>query len=396
MPNGHALLSASGAAKWLSCPPSARLEENFPNTSSEYAKEGTVAHALAEMSARYNLNELSKKQLAAQKKKLLATEDGKKFYTEEMQEHATAYAELVYNKLQEAKDRSEDAFAELEVKVDFSKWVPEGFGTGDCIIVADDWLEIIDLKYGKGHRVEAAGNPQMRLYALGALEYYGTLYDIKNVRMTIYQPRLSGVQSSDEISVEELMAWAENVVKPTAALAFDGNGDFAPSEDACKFCRAKEQCKARYDRNLALFDEAVDPLLITADEAGDVLTKAKDIKAWLTDLENLVQSTLLSGVKVPGWKIVEGRSNRVITDSVKAAEALKGAGYEDAQIYRPQELITLTQMEKDFGKKNVAEIIGSLIEKPQGKPTLAPESDKRPEFNPEAAILAAFDVFDEE
>lgn len=391
MPNGHALLSASGAAKWLNCPPSARLEEKFPNTSSEYAKEGTVAHALAEMSARYNLNELSKRQLNAQKKKLLATEDGKKFYNEEMQEHAWAYAELIYNKLQEAKNRSEDAFAELEVKVDFSKWVPEGFGTGDCIIVADDWLEIIDLKYGKGHRVEATGNPQMRLYALGAIEYYGTLYDIKNVRMTIYQPRLSGVQSSDEISVAELLDWAENVVKPTAELAFKGEGDFTPSDEACKFCRAKEQCKARYEQNLALFDEAIDPLLITADEAGEVLAKAKDIKAWLADLENLVQSTLLSGTKVLGWKIVEGRSNRVITDSGKAAEAFKKAGYKEVQIYKPLELITLTQMEKDFGKKKVAEIIGALIEKPQGKPTLAPESDKRPEFQPKEAVLAAFD-----
>jgi len=391
MPNGHALLSASGAAKWLSCPPSARLEEKFPNTSSDYAKEGTVAHALAEMSARYNLNDISKRQFNAQKKKLLATEDGKKFYNEEMQEHAGNYAELIYNKLQEAKDRSEDAFAELEVKVDFSKWVPEGFGTGDCIIVADDWLEIIDLKYGKGHRVEAVGNPQMRLYALGAIEYYGTLYDIKNVRMTIYQPRLSGIQSSDEISVTELLDWAENVVKPAAKLAFAGEGDFAPSEEACKFCRVKEQCKARYEKNLALFDEAIDPLLITADEAGEVLAKAKDIKAWLTDLENLVQSALLSGTKVPGWKIVEGRSNRVITDSGKAAEAFKKAGYEDKQIYKPQELITLTQMEKDFGKKKVADLIGSLIVKPQGKPTLAPESDKRPEFQPEEAVLAAFD-----
>lgn len=395
MPNDHALLSASGAAKWLSCPPSARLEENFPNTSNEYAKEGTVAHALAELSARYNLNDLSKRQFNAEKKKLRATEDGKKFYNEEMQEHATAYAELVYNKLQEAKNRSEDAFAELEVKVDFSKWVPEGFGTGDCIIVADDWLEIIDLKYGKGHRVEATGNPQMRLYALGAIEYYGTLYDIKNVRMTIYQPRLSGVQSSDEISVEELMDWAENIVKPTAELAFAGEGNFAPSEEACKFCRAKEQCKARYDQNLALFDEAMDPLLITSEEAGEVLAKAKDIKAWLADLENLVQSTILSGVKVPGWKIVEGRSNRKITDEAKAADTLKEAGYNDTQIYKPQELITLSQMEKDFGKKKVAELIGSLIEKPQGKPTLAPESDRRPEFKPEEAILAAFDDVDE-
>lgn len=390
MPNGHALLSASGAAKWLSCPPSARLEEQFPNESSEFAREGTVAHSLAELSARYNLSDISKKEFNAQKKKLLATEDGKKFYNEEMQEHAKDYAELIFGKLQEARTRSADAFVELEVKVDFSKWVPEGFGTGDCIIVADDWLEIVDLKYGKGHRVEATGNPQMRLYALGALEYYGTLYDIKNVRMTIYQPRLSGVQSSDEITTEELLAWAENVVKPTAALAFEGSGEFAPSEEACKFCRAKETCKARYEKNLALFDEAEDPLLITVEEAAAVLEKAADIRAWLTDLENLVQSTLLSGEPVTGWKIVEGRSNRKFSDDLKVAEAMKAAGYDEALLYE-KKLITLTQMEKDFGKKKVAEVLGSLIIKPQGKPTLAPESDKRPAFQPDEAILAAFD-----
>lgn len=391
MPDVHALLSASGAAKWLNCPPSARLEEKFPNESSEYAREGTVAHALAEISAGYNLGNFTKRTFNARKKKLLATEDGEKFYNEEMQEHATEYAELIYGKLKEAKENCPDAFAELEVRVDFSKWVPEGFGTGDCIIVADDWLEIIDLKYGKGHRVEAAGNPQMRLYALGALEYYGQLYDIENVRMTIYQPRLSGVQSSDEITVKELLEWAENTVKPNAELAFAGEGEFGPSEETCKFCRAKEECRARYEKNLALFDEGVDPLLITPDEAGAVLEKAKDIRAWLTDLENLVQSTILSGTSVVGWKIVEGRSNRKIADSTKAVEAFKKAGYEEAVLYKEPELITLTQMEKDFGKKAVAKILAGLIEKPQGKPTLAPESDKRPAFQPEEAILAAFD-----
>ncbi|MCX4317751.1 MAG: DUF2800 domain-containing protein, partial [Lachnospiraceae bacterium] len=391
MPDVHALLSASGAAKWLNCPPSARLEEKFPNKSSEYAREGTVAHALAEISAGYNLGNFTKRTFNARKKKLLATEDGENFYNEEMQEHATEYAELIYGKLKEAKENCPDAFAELEVRVDFSKWVPEGFGTGDCIIVADDWLEIIDLKYGKGHRVEAAGNPQMRLYALGAIEYYGQLYDIENVRMTIYQPRLSGVQSSDEITVKELLWWARNVVKPNAELAFAGKGEFGPSEETCKFCRAKEECRARYKKNLALFDEGMDPLLITPDEAGAVLEKAKDIRAWLTDLENLVQSTILSGTGVEGWKIVEGRSNRKIADSTKAVEAFKKAGYEEAVLYKAPELITLTQMEKDFGKKAVAEILAGLIEKPQGKPTLAPESDKRPAFQPEEAILAAFD-----
>lgn len=390
MPDVHALLSASGAARWLSCTPSARLEEKFQNESSEYAREGTVAHSLAELTTHWVLGENSTEQFKILKGQLLDTKDGAKFYSEDMQEHATDYACFINDKLQEAKQRSSDAFAELEVRVDFSKWVPEGFGTADCIIVADDWLEVIDLKYGKGHRVEAAGNPQMRLYALGALEYYAQLYDIENIRMTIFQPRLSGTQSSDEITIDALLKWAEKTVKPKAKQAFNGKGKFAPSEETCKFCRAKEQCKARYEKNLKLFDEAEDPLLITPEDAGAVLEKAADIKAWLADLEDLVQSTLLSGKPVSGWKIVEGRSNRKFADEEKVAAAMKAAGHDESELYE-MKLITLTAMEKAFGKKAVAKVLGNLIIKPAGKPTLALESDKRPAYQPEDAVLAAFD-----
>lgn len=390
MPDVHALLSASGAARWLSCTPSARLEEKFQNESSEYAREGTVAHSLAELTTHWVLGENSTEQFKILKGQLLDTKDGAKFYSEDMQEHATDYACFINDKLQEAKQRSSDAFAELEVRVDFSKWVPEGFGTADCIIVADDWLEVIDLKYGKGHRVEAAGNPQMRLYALGALEYYAQLYDIENIRMTIFQPRLSGTQSSDEITIDALLKWAEKTVKPKAKQAFNGKGKFAPSEETCKFCRAKEQCKARYEKNLKLFDEAEDPLLITPEDAGAVLEKAADIKAWLADLEDLVQSTLLSGKPVSGWKIVEGCSNRKFADEEKVAAAMKAAGHDESELYE-MKLITLTAMEKAFGKKAVAKVLGNLIIKPAGKPTLALESDKRPAYQPEDAVLAAFD-----
>lgn len=386
----HALLSASGAAKWLNCPPSARLEEKFPNTSSEYAREGTVAHALAEITTRYWLNELSEMDFENQRDELANSEDGKKFYCGEMQEHANDYAKLITDKLTAIKETCEDAFVELEVKVDFSKWVPEGFGTCDCAIITDGQLEIIDLKYGKGHRVEATGNPQMRLYALGAIEHYKQLYDFDTVRMTIFQPRLSGVQSSDEISVADLMKWAEKTVKPKAKQAYAGKGKFVPSAETCKFCRAKAECKARYTENLKLFDESPDPLLITPVEAGKILEKAADIKNWLADLEDLVQSTILKGEPVTGWKLVEGRSNRKYADEDKVVAAMVQAGYEEALLYE-RKLITLTQMEKDFGKKAVGEVLGSLIVKPQGKPTLAPESDKRPVFQPEEAVLAAFD-----
>lgn len=382
----HALLSASGASRWLTCTPSAKLEQQFPESTSEYAAEGTAAHELAELVTRYWLGEISEQDYENR----LAELSKGQYYNAEMQEHATDYARFILGKFKAAQENSADAFVELEVKVDFSKWVKAGFGTGDCVIVADNVLEIVDLKYGKGHRVEAVGNSQMRLYALGALLKYDMLYDFETVRMTIFQPRLSGVQSSDEISVAELLEWAETYVKPRAKLAYAGKGTFAPSEEACKFCRAKGQCKARAEHNLKLFDEAPDVLLITPEEAGAILEKAADIQAWLTDLENLVSSTLLEGKPVTGWKMVEGRSNRRFVDELKVVEAMKAAGYDEALLYESK-LITLTQMEKDFGKKAIAEVLADLIVKPQGKPTLAPEKDKRPEFRPEEQVLAAFD-----
>lgn len=386
----HALLSASGAARWLRCTPSARLEEKFPNTTSEYALEGTFAHSLAELTTKYWLGDISEMEFENKRDELAKSTDGQKFYNAEMQECTNDYAKLISDKLTEARKLCTDAFAELEVKVNFSRWVPDGFGTSDCVIISDNCLEIIDLKYGKGHRVDATNNPQMRLYALGAIEYYGTLYDIRNIKMTIYQPRLSGIQSTDEIIVEELLDWANNTVLPKATQAFVGEGEFAPSEETCKFCRAKAECRARYEQNLKLFDEDEDPLLITPEEAGKVLEKAADIKAWLKDLEDIVQSTLLEGKPVAGWKIVAGRSNRVISDEAKLVEAFKNAGYDEALLYE-RKLLTLTQLEKDFGAKHFAEIAKDIIVKPQGKPTLAPESDKRPMWQREEAVINAFD-----
>lgn len=382
----HALLSASGAHRWLECTPSAQLELQFPQSTSEYAEEGTAAHELCELTARYWLGEISEAEYENQRDELAKG----KYYNAEMQECANDYAKFVAEKTAAARETCEDAFTALEVRVDFSKYVKDGFGTGDCIIVSDNVLEIIDFKYGKGVRVEAAGNPQMKLYALGAYLEYNTLFDIDSVRMTIFQPRLSGVQSSDEITVKELLEWAEKYVKPRAKLAYKGEGEFAPSEEVCKFCRAKAQCKARADKNLKLFDEAPDVLLLTPEDAGKILEQAGDIQSWLADLESLVSSTLLAGQPVEGWKMVEGRSNRRFTDELKVVAAMKSAGYDESLLYE-RKLITLTQMEKDFGKKAVAETLGELIVKPQGKPTLAPAKDKRPEFRPEEQLLAEFD-----
>ena len=382
----HALLSASGAHRWLECTPSAQHELQFPQSTSEYAEEGTAAHELCELTARYWLGEISEAEYENQRDELAKG----KYYNAEMQECANDYAKFVAEKTAAARETCEDAFTALEVRVDFSKYVKDGFGTGDCIIVSDNVLEIIDFKYGKGVRVEAAGNPQMKLYTLGAYLEYNTLFDIDSVRMTIFQPRLSGVQSSDEITVKELLEWAEKYVKPRAKLAYKGEGEFAPSEEVCKFCRAKAQCKARADKNLKLFDEAPDILLLTPEDAGKILEQAGDIQSWLADLESLVSSTLLAGQPVEGWKMVEGRSNRRFADELKVVAAMKSAGYDESLLYE-RKLITLTQMEKDFGKKAVAETLGELIVKPQGKPTLAPAKDKRPEFRPEEQLLAEFD-----
>lgn len=387
----HALLSASGSSRWLECTPSAHLELQFPKKSSSYADEGTAAHELCELAARYWLGEISE---ADYENKLADLSKGE-YYNAEMQECAVDYGRFISETVKNTRATCPDAIVELEVKsLDFSDWAPEGFGTGDCIIVADDLLEVIDFKYGKGVRVEAENNPQMRLYALGAIKLYGELYDIKRVHMSIIQPRINREPSTSEITIEELLDWAETYVKPRAALAFAGEGEFKPSEKTCKFCRAKEQCKARYEQNLKLFDEAPDTLLITSDEAGVILEKAADIKAWLKDLENLVMGKLFEGESVEGWKLVEGRSNRKYTDELAVAEAMKAAGYDEALLYE-RSLLGITAMEKAFGKKAVGEVLKDLIYKPQGKPTLAPAADKRPEFKPEELVLDAFDDFEE-
>ena len=366
MPKDHAQLSASGAHRWLACPPSAKLEQQFPATTSGYAEEGTLAHSVAELTARYYLGEVDEAAFEN------ALEDFKKdkYYTEEMRECAVMYARFIMERLAAAKETCPDPIVILETRLDFSKYVPGGFGTGDCLIIAEPVLEVIDFKYGKGVRVEAHDNPQMQLYGLGAIGEYGDLYDIETVRMTIFQPRLSGTMDTDEKSVKELTTWATKVVKPRAKLADQGKGEFAPSDHTCRFCRAKNQCRARTEENLKLFDDSPDPLLISLEEAAEILTKAGDIESWLKDLKELVSKALTNGETVAGWKMVEGRSVRKFADEDKVAEAMRAAGIEDAMLFE-RKLISLTQMEKDFGKKRVGEILKDLIT------TSATESSRR-------------------
>jgi hypothetical protein len=387
----HALLSASGSHRWLLCPPSAKFELNFPSKTTSYASEGTEAHTLCEMVASYFLGEITEDDY---ENKLEAFKQNE-YYSAEMQECAVDYATLIRNKVNDLKKTCEDTIVELEAEnLDFSKWVPEGFGTGDCIIVADNTLEIIDFKYGKGYAVSAENNSQMRLYALGAVVRYQDFYDIDKVVMTIYQPRITKMPLSEEITVKELLKWADTFVKPRAKLAFAGQGDFNPSKSTCKFCRANRQCKARADQNLALFDDNPDTLTITPDEAGKILEKADDIKTWLADLEKLVFTTIIDGKTVDGWKVVEGKSNRALTDTDRAVKALVKAGIDEDKLYE-KSLLSLAKIEKAFGKKKVDTILEKLIIKPEGKPTLAPFSDKREAIQPDKAILAAFDEAEE-
>lgn len=383
----HAVLSASGAHRWLLCTPSAKLEQQFPQSTSSYAEEGTVAHALAELTTRYYLGEISEVDFENEIAEKFVPNS---YYNQEMREHAAAYATFVMSRLAAAKEVCPDPVVNLETRLDFSKYVPGGFGTGDCVIVAEPTMEVIDFKYGKGHRVSAENNPQMQLYGLGALEMFGDLYDIKAVRMSIFQPRLSGVEDTSEKTTKELTSWGRTYVKPRAKLADKGQGDFNPCEEACRFCRAKNTCRARTEENLKLFDESPDPLLISAEEAGAILARAADIETWLKDLRETVSSALTAGEPVTGWKMVEGRSNRKFADEDKVVAAMKAAGYDEALLYE-RKLITLTQMERDFGKKALAEVLGDLIVKPQGAPTLAPESDKRPAYRFEDQVLKAFD-----
>lgn len=376
----HALLGASKAEQWINCPPSARLQEGIKDKSSEYADEGTTAHELAEIKLRRRIlpcNSKLRKVLEDRLEKLKAS----KYYCPEMENAVQVYVEIVEEKFMEAKARSSDAVSLLEESLDFSEWVPDGFGTGDVVLISDGILEVIDLKYGKGVPVSAYGNPQIRLYGLGAWNNYNYLYDIREVHMTIIQPRLDSI-STDIMTIEELTQWAESVVRPAAALAFTGKGEYKSGEH-CRWCKVKGNCRARAEENMkALEHEFKDPALMGNDEIGSILFIAQQLKTWATDVEGFAFDQVLSGKKVPQWKLVEGRSNRAFTDKDAAKIRLLDAGYEEEKILKPQELLGISDLEtKILGKKTFKALLDDLIIKPQGKPVLVPETDKRPELN---------------
>lgn len=374
--NGHALLGPSGASRWLACTPSARLEESYPDSSGVAAQEGTLAHELGENLIRNHNGFISKIEFNEAVERIEANP----MYNSDMLQHAEDYASFVAEKFAEAKQRTKDAVLQVEVKLNLTEYVPEGFGTGDAIVIADGILDIIDLKYGKGVMVSCENNKQMMLYSLGALREFDFMYDIHTVRMTIFQPRLDNI-SSFEMSVADLRDWAENELIPRAALAFAGEGEFVTGSH-CQFCRARVQCKALADENMkiAKYDFA-EPLLLTDADVSDILSRAAAFKSWIGSIEDFALSEAIEkGKKWDGFKLVEGRSNRCYSDQDAVAQTLVKNGYPEEIIYT-RSLLGITAMEKAITKKSFSELLDGLIVKPQGKPTLVPSTDKRPEWN---------------
>lgn len=356
----HALLSASASSRWLHCTPSARLERKFPDASSLYAEEGTQAHAYAEQFLNLFLKT---------GKTTVAIKDNA-----EMQEAVQIYVNICVEKINEARTASPDAQIKVEQRLDFSRWVPEGFGTGDMVMVSDKYFEIVDLKYGKGVPVSAVNNSQMRLYALGMYEAFGYLYGADEVRMTIVQPRLDSV-STETITVKDLLAWGEDV-KKKAKIAFAGKGEFCAGNH-CRFCKARNTCRAHAEYELKNVKEDLQTAELEDFEISDILLRAKGIKTWLDGLESYALGKALDGYEWPGMKLVEGRSNRKIIDDTLAAYNLKNAGFSAEEIYKPQTLRSITDLEKLCGKKMFGELMSGVIEKPPGKPTLVSADDKR-------------------
>ena len=369
----HALLSASSAHKWIACPPSALLSKKFEDASSSFAQEGTDAHTLAQ----YKLEKLLG----------LDTKDPTEslsFYDEEMNSHAEYYAAFVLEQLEKAKETCADPQILIEQKLDFSKYVPEGYGHVDCLIIADGTLTVIDYKYGLGIKVSAERNPQMFCYALGGLALFDGIYDIDNIHLIIYQPRRENI-SEYSISKSELIKWAEEILTPTAQLAIKGEGEYKAGEH-CQFCKAKATCRKRaeYNLELAKYDFEV-PATLDNDEIAAILTKADDLVSWANDIKEYALMEALNGTKFNGFKVVAGRSNRKYTDEAAVADVVIAAGKDPYE----KKLLGITAMTALLGKKVFEDILGGLTFKPPGKPVLVTADDKRPEYN------SAFEDFDE-
>lgn len=361
----HALLSASSSARWLACPPSAVAAEAYPNEQTEFTKEGTLAHEVAEQVARGQIASIDVE---------ISDELGT---TVEMIECAQGYADYIME-----QTKSEAAAVLLEQRVDFSPWVPEGFGTADCIIIQGDTMDVIDYKYGKGVAVSAEDNPQMKLYGLGALNDYGFACDVTKVRLHIYQPRINNI-SVDELTVAELLDWAEKTVKPTAAKAAKGKGSYSPG-DHCRFCPHAGRCRAltkACTEHINTHGVKATVEVLAPWEVAEVLRMEPLVSLWLKRVKDQALTTLLNGGEVPGYKVVEGKlGNRKWTDEIKVVEILKDAGYQLNDVTETK-LLSPSAMDKSIGKKRVAELLTELIDRTPGAPTVVLETDKRPAYD---------------
>ena len=403
-PMEHAKASASASHRWLNCTAAPTFEAQFPDSDpGEYAKEGTLAHKFCELAAEYTSGQITKRKYNSQIKKL--REDP--IFKEEMIKTAEFYAQYLWEK---ATSYPEPPYQKQEVRVDFSDYVPDGFGTCDCVMIGGDHLHITDYKYGKGVQVSAENNSQMRLYALGALKQYSMFYAIRTVSMAIVQPRITEDISEETITVEELLSWGEQI-KPIAQKAVTGIGAEFHEGSWCEFCKGRAVCRARAENMTALedfkdlaiegkmTDQEIEnrnmmikagftlPPALTDADVGNLLIRAEQLVSWYNDLKDYALEAIMAGKEIPGWKVVAGRSNRAFDDTDAALEAIKKAGYDEAVLYERKPK-TLTELEKLMGKKEFVEVVGSHIVKPMGKPTLVDIADRREPYNPAAADFA--------
>ena len=377
MPDIHSPLPPSSAFRWMECTPSAKLNAALPDSTSEYALQGTAAHALCE----YKLLKLLGKDAKD------PTED-LTYFDAEMADCTDSYQQYVSEQIETAKHFCKDPIVLVEQKLDFSKWVPQGFGTGDCVIVADNVLTVIDFKYGVGVLVEAEQNPQMMLYALGGLALFDSIYDIENVIMTIFQPRRDNI-STYELSKKELLQWADEILSPAAQLAAKGEGEFKAGKH-CRFCKVKATCRKRaeYNLELARYDFEM-PANLEDTEIEVILSKADELAAWCSDIKEYALQQALNGKQWDDWKLVEGRSVRKYINEDAVAETVKNAGYDPYE----HKVLGITAMTRMLGKAKFESLLSSFIEKPTGKPALVPKSDKRPSID--KAVQAADDFKEE-
>jgi hypothetical protein len=375
MARKHALLSASSAERWLNCTPSARLAESYEDTTSPYAAEGTLAHSLGEALLRISLNGNDGADIA-EFENLTKHE----LFYEGMIDEVEDYTNYVLETYHEAVAKTKDAKIFLEERLDYSTYVPEGFGTGDCIIIADGEMEIIDLKFGKGVEVSPINNSQLKLYALGAYEKYGFIYGIEKITMTIAQVRLNNI-SSWTITADMLEDWAEKELKRKAEIAYEGKGETIPG-DWCTFCKLRHTCRARSEMILGIYNKFErNPKVLNIAEIAEILGQADDIVKWANEMKDYALDEALKGTKFPGFKLVEGRSNRKIEDEEGLATVLLNEGYKEEKIYKPKALEGIAKLEKLVGKKKFTTLGETFVVKPTGKPTLVPEDDKRPELD---------------